>query len=109
MGYEAAKSFEGRVEIVDLRTLVPLDVDLIHSSVKKHNRCLVVTEEPVNNGFAQALSGRIQSECFQYLDAPVRTIGAEEMPAIPLNSTLEFTMLPNADKVAQAIDALIKY
>jgi 2-oxoisovalerate dehydrogenase E1 component len=106
---EAAKSFDNRVEIIDLRTLAPLDIDAIYHSVKKHNRCLVVTEESVNNGFAQALAGRIQQDCFKHLDAPVQTLGAQNMPAIPLNSTLEFTMLPNADKVAKAIGDLLDY
>jgi 2-oxoisovalerate dehydrogenase E1 component len=106
---EAAKNFEGRVEIVDLRTLVPLDTEVVFNTVKKHNRCLVVTEEPVNFGFAQSLAGRIQQECFKYLDAPVMTLGAENLPAIPLNSTLEFTMLPNADKVGGVIKELLGY
>ena len=106
---EAAQNFDECVEIIDLRTLFPLDTNTVFDSVKKHGRCLVVTEEPVNNGFAQALAGKIQQECFRYLDAPVSTLGAENMPAIPLNSTLEFTMLPNADKVAKAIDVLLKY
>ena len=106
---EAAAKTTNRVEIIDLRTLFPLDTRTVFDSVKKHNRCLVVTEEPVNNGFAQALAGKIQQECFRFLDAPVTTLGAENMPAIPLNSTLEYTMLPNADKVATAIEALLQY
>ena len=106
---EAAKKFAEKIEIVDLRTLVPLDTEAIFSAVKKHSRCLVITEESVNHSFAQSLSGRIQSECFKYLDAPVTTIGAENLPAIPLNSTLEYTMLPNADKVAEALQQLLDY
>ncbi|HEX8461666.1 MAG TPA: thiamine pyrophosphate-dependent enzyme [Segetibacter sp.] len=106
---QAAKSFDNRVEIIDLRTLVPLDTEAVFASVKKHSRCLVVTEEAVDHSFAQALSGRIQANCFKYLDAPVMTIGAENLPAIPLNSILEFTMLPNADKVAAAIQNLLDY
>lgn len=105
----AAKQFEGRVEIVDLRTIVPLDEATVFASVRKHSRCLVVTEEPTNNGFGQALTGRIQRGCFEALDAPVELIGAENLPAIPLNSTLEATMLPNADKVAAAIERLLAY
>ena len=92
----AAKNFPGRVEIIDLRTLVPLDEKTIFASVKKHHRCLVVTEEPVKNTFAQALAGMISNECFEFLDAPVMTIGSENLPAIPLNSVLEFAMIPNA-------------
>ncbi len=78
----AAKNFPGKIEIVDLRTLFPLDEELIYASVKKHSRCLVVTEEPVNNTFAQSIASRIQQHCFEFLDAPVTVIGAENMPAV---------------------------
>ncbi|MGL4596251.1 MAG: transketolase C-terminal domain-containing protein, partial [Bacteroidia bacterium] len=105
----AAKKFDGRIEIVDLRTLVPLDEETVFESVRKHSRCLVLTEEQLNNGFAQALAGRIQRYCFESLDAPVELLGAENMPAIPLNSTLEAAMLPNADKVAVAIERVLGY
>lgn len=105
----AAKKFPGRVEIIDLRTLVPLDEQAVFESVKKHSRCLVVTEEPVPNSFAQALAGNIAQNCFEHLDAPVRIIGSENLPAIPLNSTLEATMLPNADKVAMVMEELLNY
>lgn len=105
----AAKNFGGRIEIVDLRTLAPLDEETVFASVRKHSRCLVVTEEPLNNSFAQALAGRISRYCFESLDAPVDIIGAENMPAIPLNSVLEFTMLPNADKVGAAMEKLLMY
>lgn len=105
----AAKNFPERIEIVDLRTLVPLDEKTILSSVKKHSRCLVVTEEPVANSFAQSLAGMIAEKCFEFLDAPVRVIGSENLPAIPLNSTLEATMLPNADKVAKILKELLDY
>jgi len=105
----AAKNFPGQIEIVDLRTLNPLDTDTIFSSVKKHNKCIVLTEEPVFNSFAQALAGRIQESCFKFLDAPVRVVGSENLPAIPLNSTLEATMLPNAEKVKVIFEELLKY
>lgn len=105
----AAKNFPGQVEIVDLRTLNPLDEETILASVKKHGKCMVLTEEPYNNGFPQALAGRISKKCFEYLDAPVDVIGAENLPAIPLNSVLEATMLPNANKVAKAIEELLSY
>lgn len=105
----AAKNFEGKVEILDLRTLTPLDEDAITEAVKKHNRCLVVTEDAVGNSFARNLSGWIQEMCFEYLDAPVMTIGAENMPAIPLNSTLEQTMIPSAEKVVAKMRFLLGY
>lgn len=105
----AAKKLEGHVGILDLRTLYPLDEDLIYSKSKEYGRILVVTEEPVNNGFAQSIASRVQQECFEYLDAPVMVIGAENMPAIPLNETLEKTMIPSAKKVRSAIEELLNY
>ncbi|WP_299247181.1 alpha-ketoacid dehydrogenase subunit alpha/beta [uncultured Aquimarina sp.] len=105
----ATKDLKNVVEIIDLRTLYPLDEETIMASVKKTKKCLVVTEEPTNNSFARALSGKIQEECFRYLDAPVMTIGSENMPAIPLNSTLEQTMIPSTEKVRTKIEELLRY
>ena len=105
----AAKNFTEQIEIIDLRTLVPLDEEAIFKSVMKHNKCIVLTEEPYNNSFAQAIAGRIQEKCFKYLDAPVRVVGSENLPAIPLNTILEQTMLPNAEKVAKIFTELLAY
>jgi len=105
----AAEKLPGQVEIVDLRTIHPLDEEMIFESVNKHNRCLVVSEEPKENSFAQALAGRIQKNCFSNLDAPVTVVGAENVPAIPLNSILEERYLPNAKKVAEAIENLLLF
>jgi len=105
----AAKSFPGQVEILDLRTLAPLDEEMMLQGARRHGKILVVTEEPVNNTFAQSLAARIQENCFEQLDAPVRTLGSENMPAIPLNEILEKTMIPSAEKVASAIDSLLRY
>ena len=105
----AAKEFPGRIEIIDLRTLVPIDEETILSSVKKHGRCLIVTEEPVNNSFAQSLAGLISEKCFENLDAPVQVIGSENLPAIPLNSVLEERMVPNAEKVKKAMGSVLGY
>ncbi|WP_188439835.1 alpha-ketoacid dehydrogenase subunit alpha/beta [Planktosalinus lacus] len=105
----ATQGLRDRVEVVDLRTLHPLDEETIMKSVKKTGKCLVVTEEPSNNSFARALSGKIQEECFQFIDAPVMTIGSENMPAIPLNSTLEQTMIPSTEKVRVKLEELLEY
>ena len=69
----------------------------------------MLTEEPVNNSFAQSIAARIQENCFEYLDAPVLTMGAENMPAIPLNEILEKTMLPSAAKVSEKIKQMLSY
>jgi 2-oxoisovalerate dehydrogenase E1 component len=105
----AANAHKGKVTILDLRTLAPIDTKAVFDAVRKHNKCLVLTEEPKGFGFAQALAGEIQQECFEYLDAPVRVLGAENMPAIPLNSTLEQTMIPNAAKVEKVLTEILAY
>jgi 2-oxoisovalerate dehydrogenase E1 component len=105
----SAQNFVGQIEIIDLRTLFPLDEKLIFSAVKKHGKCLVLTEEQQNNSFAEALAGRISKECFQFLDAPVQVLGALNLPAVPMNIILENAMLPNADKVSKAVGELLKY
>lgn len=105
----AAKKYPGRVEIVDLRTIQPLDTETIYESVKRNHRCLVITEEPVSNSFAQSIAARVQEHCFEHLDAPVRTIGAIDMPAIPLNETLEKAMLLSIEKVTDALGDLLAY
>ena len=103
----AAKSFKGKVTIIDLRTLYPLDENLIFANVNKHGKCLIVTEEQQNNSFAEALSGRISKVCFKFLDCPVEVIGALNLPAVPMNIYLEQAMLPNAEKVIERIAALL--
>ncbi len=106
---EASKAFEGQVEILDLRTLHPLDFDLIAASVKKHNKVVLVTEESEEASFTLGLAGRIQRDHFQSLDAPVGIVGSIDTPAIPLNSTLEAAMLTNAKKVQNSLLNLLNY
>ncbi len=105
----AAQHFDNKIEIIDLRTLFPLDETAIFESVRKTNRCLVLTEEPAANSFARSLAGLIQEQCFEQLDAPVMTMGSENMPAIPLNSTLEQTMLPSMEKVKEKVEEMLQY
>jgi 2-oxoisovalerate dehydrogenase E1 component len=104
---DAAKKFNGHVEIIDLLTLFPLDEELVFGTAKKHGKCLVLSEEQQNNSFAEALAGRISKECFKWLDAAVEVLGAENIPAIPLNMGLEKEVLPNAEKLAERIKKLL--
>lgn len=103
----ASKQLEGQVEILDLRTLNPCDDEAIYAAVQKHGKVMVLTEETLKNSFAEAIAGRIQKNCFRYLDAPVEIIGSANLPAIPLNIGLEKEMLPNADKVEEAMKMLL--
>lgn len=105
----AAKDFEGQIELIDLRTIHPLDEELIIETVNKHGKCLIVTEEPSANTFAQSIAALVSDKCFEKLDAPVKVLGAENTPAIPLNSTLEETMIPNANKVSAKLKELLDY
>ncbi len=105
----AAKSYPNQITIIDLRTINPLDEELIFEKVNQHNKCLVLTEETIENSFARALAGKIQENCFEQLDAPVMTMGAINVPAIPLNSVLEQTMLPSIEKVAAQMKILLEY
>lgn len=105
----AAMPIKESVSILDLRTLVPLDEDRIYEESKKHHKIILLTEEPKSNSFAQSIAGRIAENCFEYLDAPIKVIGALDTPAIPLNEILEKTVLPNPEKVRVVIDELLRY
>lgn len=104
----AAADHPGRVEVVDLRTLYPLDEDLVMEVVKKHGKCLVLTEEQQNNSFAESLAARISHACFHWLDAPVEVMGALNVPAIPMNTILEQEVLPNAKKLSVRLNSLLQ-
>lgn len=106
---EASKHFPGQVAIIDLRTLNPLDWEMIGSAVQNHGKVFILTEEPLMNSFAESLAGRISKEYFTSLDAPVWTLGASNLPAVPLNVELEKMMLPNAEKVRTELDKLLRF
>jgi 2-oxoisovalerate dehydrogenase E1 component len=103
----AARRFPGQVTIVDLRTLFPLDEELVYATVRKHGKCLVLTEEQQYNSFAEALAWRISANCFSFLDAPVEVLGSLNLPAVPMNILLESAMLPDPVKVAALIEKLL--
>jgi len=106
---EAAKTFEGRVEILDLRSLNPLDHEAMNTLCRKHNKILFVTEESIESSFTLGLAGRLQRDNFKFLDAPISIVGSIDTPAIPLNSILEAELLPNAQKVEKAMSNLLNY
>lgn len=103
----ASKNFPGQVEVIDIRTIYPLDEELIYNTVNKHGKCLVLTEEQLNNSFCEALACRISQNCFQNLDGAVATMGAMNLPAVPMNMGLEAAMLPTTEKVAGKIQEII--
>ncbi len=105
----AAAKYNGRIEIIDLRTLFPLDEELVFETVKKHGKCLVLTEEQLNNSFCEALALRISNACYYWLDAKVETMGSLNLPAVPINIALEAAMLPTTEKISQKINELLNY
>ncbi len=104
---EASRSFPGQIEIIDLRTLNPVDWPALVEAVEKHGKAMIVTEEPALNSFAESLAGRLSQQCFSHLDAPVTVVGAADLPAVALNVELEKMMLPSAEKVKAALEKLI--
>ncbi len=104
----AAKNMSGQVSILDLRTLAPFDESSVVDMVKTHGKVLILTEETLLNSFAESLAGRISQQCFEYMDAPIYTMGSLDLPAVPLNITLEAEMLPNADKVLNKLRMILK-
>ncbi|MCU0334809.1 MAG: thiamine pyrophosphate-dependent enzyme [Chitinophagaceae bacterium] len=105
----AAQRLPGQVEVLDLRTLAPVDEAAMVAAVERHGKCLVLTEEQQSHSFAESLAGRLQQACFARLDAPIQVMGALDLPAVPINMALEKAMLPNADKVYERLTALLRY
>ena len=96
------------VEVLDLRSLVPLDFDAIAASVKKTSRALVVHEDKVHGGFGGEIVARITSELFASLDAPVDRVGSTFTP-VGFNRILERAILPNTEKVLEAARRTLAY
>jgi 2-oxoisovalerate dehydrogenase E1 component len=96
------------VEVIDLRTIVPLDKDTILRSVRKTNRVLVVTEDTRTSGFAAELCSIIAEEAFEFLDAPIRRITALDTP-VPYSPVLEAAVLPSEAQVLKALEELTTY
>ncbi|MFC4912394.1 alpha-ketoacid dehydrogenase subunit beta [Actinomadura gamaensis] len=99
----SAAAEEGRsIEVIDLRSLNPLDIDTITESVNRTGRCVVVHEAPVFSGFGAELAARITERCFYRLEAPVLRVGGPSTPYPP--SRLEDHYLPDLDRVLDAVD-----
>jgi pyruvate dehydrogenase E1 component beta subunit len=105
MSMEASNELAGmgiEAEVIDLRTLKPLDFETIAASIKKTNRAVVVHEACLTGGFGAEVSARINSELFDYLDAPVLRVAAKDVP-IPFSRRLENFVLPKAEDVIKAV------
>ena len=108
---EAVQSLEiqnDSVEVIDLRTLNPLDMDLIETSIMKTSKALVVHEDNITNGPGAEIAAIIADKFFELLDGPVRRVGAKDSP-VPFNWIIEEEILPQTVDVANAIQELLEY
>jgi 2-oxoisovalerate dehydrogenase E1 component len=108
---EAAKKLEEKgisVEVIDIRTINPLDTETIFSSVRKTNKVLVVHEDTLFQGFGAEIAAEIADTCFEYLDAPVRRVAAKDSP-IPYNWYLEEEVLPQEEDIIRVLEELSNY
>jgi 2-oxoisovalerate dehydrogenase E1 component beta subunit len=96
-------------EVIDLRSLRPLDKDTILGSVAKTARALVVHEDNLTGGFGAEIAAVIAQEGFEHLDAPVTRVAAPDVPAMPFNHPQEEAFLPNPEKIAAAMRKLAAY
>ena len=97
------------IEIIDLRTLNPLDMSSILQSVAKTNRVLIVHEDVLTGGFGGELAARIADQAFEQLDAPVKRVAAYDCPAIPFAGELEEVILPQTSWIEEALETLLSY
>ena len=96
------------LEVIDLRTLIPLDKEAIFNSVKKTSKVLIVHEDKVFSGFGAEIAGIIGSELFQYLDAPIQRVGSLFTP-VGFHPVLERAILPNEETIYHAAKELLLY
>ena len=93
-------------EVVDLRWLRPLDMELVYSSFKKTNRCVIVEESLPMYSFGGEIAANLQENMFDYMDAPIKRVAAEDVP-LPYSKDIELLALPNAQKVVDAVREIL--
>jgi 2-oxoisovalerate dehydrogenase E1 component len=96
------------VEVIDIRTIIPLDEETIYNSVKKTNKAIVIHEDTFTGGFGAEIAARIADTCFQYLDGPVKRIAAKDSH-IPYSPKLEHSILPSREQIYNGIKKLLKF
>jgi 2-oxoisovalerate dehydrogenase E1 component beta subunit len=103
-----AAGADGRsIEVIDVRSLSPLDIDMISASVRKTGRCVVAHEAPVYAGLGAEIAARVTEQCFYHLEAPVLRVGGFATPYPP--SRLEEYYLPDLDRILDAVDRTFGY
>jgi 2-oxoisovalerate dehydrogenase E1 component len=108
----AARSLEQdgfSVEVIDLRTIVPMDIETVFASVRKTNRVMIAHEDTGFMGLGAEIAAQIAAECFEFLDAPVKRVSAKEVAALPFQSRLERAVLPQEENILYALRELVSY
>lgn len=98
-----------KIEVIDLRTMVPFDKEAVFESVKKTNRVLIAHEDIEFMGFGAELAAQISTECFDYLDAPIKRIGMKYCAGIPYEQNLENEVLPQSEDILEAALELLEF
>ncbi|KPV50167.1 2-oxoisovalerate dehydrogenase, partial [Kouleothrix aurantiaca] len=109
---EAADELAGEgidVEVLDLRSLRPLDTDTIMASVRRTSKVLIVHEDNLTGGLGGEISALISQHAFAYLDAPIMRVCAPEVPAMPYSKPLEEAFMPSPARIADAMRKLAAY
>ena len=104
----AVQSKNISADVIDLRSIMPWDKEMVFDSVKKTNRCLIVHEDNQTAGFGAEISAAISDELFQYLDAPVKRLAFPDIP-VPYSVSLMNTVLPNEEKIEEKIEELVRF
>ena len=107
----AAKKLEEEgysIEIIDIRTIIPLDIQTIYDSVKKTNKAIVIHEDTLTQGFGAEIAARISENCFEHLDGPVRRFAAKDTH-IPYAPVLENDVLPTRSSIYNSLKSLLEY
>ncbi|MGD0176883.1 MAG: alpha-ketoacid dehydrogenase subunit beta [Candidatus Bathyarchaeia archaeon] len=105
----AAKKLEEKgvsAEVMDVRTLQPLDLDTIVESVKRTSRLVIASDDVKSGGVGSEISAAVMESAFDYLDAPIIRVGCPEIP-VPFSPSLEQMYMPNADKIVQAVEGIM--
>jgi 2-oxoisovalerate dehydrogenase E1 component len=105
---EAAKDFQGRIIILDLRTILPWDVNAVLDSIHRTGKAIIVHEDTLTNGFAAEIIATINEQAFHSLDAPVTRIATPDVP-IPYNINLMEAVIPSVRRIQEGIEALLNY
>ncbi|NPA26579.1 MAG: pyruvate dehydrogenase [Chloroflexi bacterium] len=105
---EAAQSWPGEIEVLDLRTLIPWDQEAVLDSVRRTGRLLIVHEDGLTGGFGGEIAAVVMDEAFEWLDAPIRRVAAPDVP-VPYNIGLMHAVVPTVERIRQAIEALLAW